>query len=612
LSRQLAVSQAQVKFTGDALKKSERETRLLREEAARAKQQTAQVRAACANDVRKRDVQIQRLKGHLNEQQRGTTGGSGGSRAKRDAGGVMKIVIVPGSGQTSSNGSAVTSGSGGSDGNSNAAVDTDEYKNKLRNETTDFLTQLSQELSDENDNLITLVRNSLATLKELQGLPESVALRAVAQRQDPMDANDMPREQNDVNNMVTAPPLSYSSLSADMDHVLENLRNLLTNPNFVPIEEVESREGEIQKLRSGWEKMEGKWREALLMMDGWRKRMSEGDAVNLEDIKRGLGLGRDLGVTVNGRGLLSASVMAVVEDSLTELESSAVLEGISESEEEVGEDSEGEFETGANTGFGFTTTNYQKLQNPLVEVHGNAHKSPRRVTFKATSHDQDTLETNGPRKTDNDVENIQRPQSAAATLPQKKTSSQSRASQSSRPKLTAGNLALYESPSPVLFLDPDEERPVRSQNARKRSSSPTPLEEERVSRLTVQEKLNVAAAEAEAAMVAAGLNLKDIDKLDGLEILHHGNQLGRARDLNAETAKSSKNVKGTTRDLDVCDEEKQQPNTHVQSNVKITTATTTRSTRVASGVKRTRITGRARRRKSTLTPLELADLMLNC
>jgi hypothetical protein len=335
------------------------------------------------------------------------------------------------------------------------------------------------------------------------------------------------------------------------------------------------------------------------MMDGWRKRMSEGDAVNLEDIKRGLGLGRDLGTNSNGRGLLSASVMAVVEDSLTELESSAVLDGISESEAEMDEDTEEEFdEMGANTGFGFTTTDYIKPQKPLAEVHGNAHKSPRRVTF------QDAIEVDRPRGLDVDVENLQHHES-----PLKKAPSTSLASQHFQAQLTANNLALYESPSPVLFVDPNEERPVRSRNVRKRSSSPTPLEEERISRLTVQEKLNVAAAEAEAAMVAAGLNLEDLEELDGLKILRHGSQMS-PHDLGGNKARLNQGSDSKRIDGGSSGQKKQQAESKAQTGAKI--ATTISSVGTVSNVKRTRITGRARRRKSTLTPQELEDLMLNC
>jgi hypothetical protein len=82
----------------------------------------------------------------------------------------------------------------------------------------------------------------------------------------------------------------------------------------------------------------------------------------------------------------------------------------------------------------------------------------------------------------------------------------------------------------------------------KRSSSPGPHPGERSPKLTVQEKLNVAQAEAEAAAVAAGLRLDE---------------------LVAEIDSKSR-----------------------------------------SKSRKPRVTGRPRRRKSTLTPQELEQLML--
>ena len=90
--------------------------------------------------------------------------------------------------------------------------------------------------------------------------------------------------------LIMAPP-SYEELATNTDEVLEHLRGLLTNPSFVPLEEVEVREDEIIRLREGWEKMTARWKEAVAMMDGWRKRMVDsGDTINLDDLTRGMNL----------------------------------------------------------------------------------------------------------------------------------------------------------------------------------------------------------------------------------------------------------------------------------------------------------------------------------
>ena len=70
--------------------------------------------------------------------------------------------------------------------------------------------------------------------------------------------------------------ISCETLAVQMSAILEHCRTILKDPSFVPIEEVQIREEEIIKLRIGWEKMANRWKEAVTMMDSWRKRMLEG------------------------------------------------------------------------------------------------------------------------------------------------------------------------------------------------------------------------------------------------------------------------------------------------------------------------------------------------
>ncbi len=53
-------------------------------------------------------------------------------------------------------------------------------------------------------------------------------------------------------------PADVESLSISLEEVLVQLRGLLTNPSFVPLEEVEIRDKEILRLRAAWEKMEAR------------------------------------------------------------------------------------------------------------------------------------------------------------------------------------------------------------------------------------------------------------------------------------------------------------------------------------------------------------------
>lgn len=315
-----------------------------------------QIRASCANDVRKRDVQLQRLKTHLTSQQRGNRGTPLGATITIAAG-------VLGAGCNV-----------GREEEMVPVVDDPEYS--LKQETTEFLTRLSQTLSDENDNLIGLVRSTLATLKELQGLPENALRAGIA-------ANSIPEEQESPSEgkMLQALPISYDALATDMDHVLDNLRNLLTNPNFVPIEEVAIREEEISKLRSGWDKMEVRWKEAIIMMNGWRKRMlNGGDTVNIEEIKRGLGLGRDLNIK-DTTVMFSASMGP--GDNSSDLEDDETIN----SDTQDFDDSELD-DNLITTRTGPTLQN--RMPRPLSEGHGNT-RSPRKVVF--STDNMQTAET---------------------------------------------------------------------------------------------------------------------------------------------------------------------------------------------------------------------------
>jgi hypothetical protein len=157
----------------------------------------------------------------------------------------------------------------------------------LKQETTAFLTQLSQSLSDENDGLIGLLREALTTMKELLGLPANTQVMA--------DSAIGSRGSGDEiadggHNIVHALPTSYETLATELDNTLSHLRKILTNPNFVSVEEVEVRDDEIVRLRQGWEHMEARWRDVLSMMDGWRRRMDTGETLRLEDLQQGMGL----------------------------------------------------------------------------------------------------------------------------------------------------------------------------------------------------------------------------------------------------------------------------------------------------------------------------------
>ena len=342
IERQLALTGAQERSARATLRSAETRNRALREEMVRLKGTVAQIRAQCATDVRRRDGELQRLKRHL-EGRRGRDGNGGQ---------VGVVVVTPG----------MNKGPQGKR-NGETEVDLESPAYSLKQETTEFLTQLSQGLSDENDALIGLVRGTLATLRSLQGLPES--------GQGPeIDGN---LEEIDAANAIMGGPPSYEALATSTDEVLEHLRGLLTSPSFVPLEEVEIREDEIQRLREGWEKMAARWKEAVALMDGWKKRMVDtGDTINLDDLRVGLNLGSGIPTVQEARE------KSILEDNeVSEIKGPAVLEDLQNDPEELFvDDLEADLPEG-NLGLHMTG-------RILEEVDANARPgiSPRKISFQ--------------------------------------------------------------------------------------------------------------------------------------------------------------------------------------------------------------------------------------
>ncbi|KAK0670540.1 Afadin and alpha-actinin-binding-domain-containing protein [Cercophora samala] len=235
------------------IKTAEATIHRLKEEAARTKLLAAQTRSACATEVRKRDRQIEGLKKAVTEAAR--------ARGASKSPGVTTITVV---------------GDIGSDDQGNplpptpttTASSSDGYD--LRQETNSFLAELAKGLSEENEGLLTLIRTTTEQLKDMSGWDVG------------MMGND---------GYALSLPTGYDDMAAEIEAVLEHLRTILTNPSFVPIEEVVVREDEINRLRDGWEKMETRWKEAVHLIDGWRRRMqASGRPVNVEELKMGLRL----------------------------------------------------------------------------------------------------------------------------------------------------------------------------------------------------------------------------------------------------------------------------------------------------------------------------------
>lgn len=225
--RKLNLGEAAENALRTQLKAAEASVHKLKEEAARTKKLVAETRSVCANEVRKRDRQIDGLKKAVSE--------AGRARGERKNPGITTITITGDIGAERADDSMLSTASDGYD---------------LRQETNAFLAELAKGLSEENETLLNLVRQTSDKLKEMSGFEKGEAMAGHG------DGHAIALQTN------------CQDLSNEIEAILEHLRTILTNPSFVPIEEVVVREEEINRLREGWVRMETRWKEAVHLIDG--------------------------------------------------------------------------------------------------------------------------------------------------------------------------------------------------------------------------------------------------------------------------------------------------------------------------------------------------------
>ncbi|KAJ1326590.1 Afadin- and alpha -actinin-Binding [Microdochium nivale] len=265
------------------LKAAEATVHRMKDEAHKMKTLVAQTRSGCANEVRKRDRQIEALKKTVTDAARVR----GGARSR-------DVVTI-----------SVTGDFGDEAGGVGPGLTADaEYS--LRMETNEFLTRLARGLSEENELLVNIVRQMVDNLREMSGLEAEL-----------------------VGGGGSTAGKGAEELASELETIIQHLRNILTNPSFVPIEELEARDEEIARLRAGFEKMETRWKDAVRMIDGWRRRMgSGGKSVDMEELSMGLRLSpvrlRDIAVETAGVGV----------ERVDSMELSCVQEEDEEDEEE--------------------------------------------------------------------------------------------------------------------------------------------------------------------------------------------------------------------------------------------------------------------------------------
>jgi len=241
--------EGQARAMTTTLRTAESSAKSLREETLRLKTLLAQVRTQAANDVRKRDLQIAKMKDRLNDTRRGTRPAASsivirlGDKPMRTTG--CEYDALGDSVQSSAAGCATRT---------------------LSVDTTDFLTTLSQQLADENDSILALVRQSLSALKAIQGLPDD-------------DHNPQTEEEAEsALNPVVAPPANLESLTSELETVIQSLHELLNQPDYVPLEELAEKNEElaekneeINQLTQRNRVLYEEWKKAIDLLDEWNQ-----------------------------------------------------------------------------------------------------------------------------------------------------------------------------------------------------------------------------------------------------------------------------------------------------------------------------------------------------
>ncbi|KAK5090256.1 hypothetical protein LTR05_000427 [Lithohypha guttulata] len=297
---ELTASEARQRSLINSAKKSQNQTREIKEQMLKMKSTLDQVRAKSISDIRKRDVEIEKLREHLKGMNRGKKE-SGSENAKLRTGSVQQKHVKH-------------------EARSQQDHDTSEWC--LEKEPNDFLTAVLNETTSENVALRKIVGDSMKYLKALTGLEEQQHQKPVSDIDNAIGIPGQYRDRNIENptSLATSESLiPVQQLASSMSEVLSHCQNILRDPSFVPIEEVQVRDEEIAKLKTGWEKMADHWKEAVTMMSSWRQKMmseQESEAhFNAEDLSTIAAFSRSFATRPNGLPVLDP----IEEEELTSM-----------------------------------------------------------------------------------------------------------------------------------------------------------------------------------------------------------------------------------------------------------------------------------------------------
>lgn len=320
-----------------------------------------------------------------------------------------------------------------------------------------------------------------------------------------------------------------------------------------------------------------------MLMDSWRKRMTNGDTINLEELRMGLGLGADLdecdeddrSVTEDIEGEADEDASSIFDEVIEE-EADEDFNGVNENDEEPRLPSpEKSMPVNGTDAIGMFKLKLQPSQAALRESNGNKTpiRSPRKVAFSASIPNTPS-QMDGENADALQVDIVDTEKSSRHATMTKASYSEERATRSISQDHRSPRHVRYdhdtelilrvrdgiEMPAQVAFaslhsrLRMFEFQSDTLSQAKKRLSSPHVHPDEPSPKLTVQDKLRVVQAEAETAALKA----------------------------------ASPKKKTTVIPADVLPSPRRAPRSPVKS----------------------RIGGRAKRRKSTLTPEELEKLLM--
>lgn len=281
LVRKMKEADAQERALKAGVRKAETAAKEMKEQMLKMKSTLDQVRAKCLGDVRKRDLELEKLKGHVAQMQRGQRGANPGPKVVASA----KQESISGRG----------------------AQDVNSAEWSLEKESNDFLAALVNETSGENVVLRNILTEALETLREITGVEDSDQ----AKDETELDGIGIPGQyrksrQKAAQKEQELALVSCETIAKEINAALDHCRSILKDPSFVPIEEVQVREMEINKLRDGWEKMASRWKEAVTMMETWRQNMLAGspEKIDMSELSH-LDFGKSVAVLPNGQPVLS-------------------------------------------------------------------------------------------------------------------------------------------------------------------------------------------------------------------------------------------------------------------------------------------------------------------